>query len=132
MSAMRNDEDAVTTPPGAVTTPPGGTAESSAPRGRRRRRLLFVTVLVEVLGTVIARRAGYALGLGTLVRCNSRHVFTTIWIPGVSVKALRVGWWRVQWCPVGRHWTVVRPVREADLSEIELRSARSHRDLRLP
>jgi hypothetical protein len=85
-----------------------------------------------VLGAVVARRAGYAIGLNTPVRCNAGHIFTTIWIPGVSVKALRLGWWRIQWCPVGRHWTVVRPVKDADLSESELSLAREHRDLRLP
>jgi hypothetical protein len=107
-------------------------ATASAPTRRRRRRLLRFAIAAEVLGAVVARRAGYAIGLNTPVRCNSGHIFTTIWIPGVSVKSLRLGWWRLQWCPVGRHWTVVRPVKDVDLSESELSSAREHRDLRIP
>jgi hypothetical protein len=103
-------------------------------RGRRRgRRLVLIgTLAAEVLGAIIARRRGYAIGFSTLVRCHAGHLFTTIWLPGVSVKSLRLGWWRIQRCPVGRHWTVIRPVRAADLSESEVRSASEHRDVRLP
>ena len=39
------------------------------------------------------------------------HLFTTIWIPGGSLKSLRFGWWRYQRCPVGHHWSVVTPVK---------------------
>ena len=116
----------------AAEVGPDRAAAGSSSRRRRRRRVLLVTAAAEVLAAVLARRAGYAIGLNTPVRCNSGHLFTTVWIPGVSVKALRLGWWRVQWCPVGRHWTVVRPVKDADLSESELRLAQDHRDLRIP
>jgi len=101
-------------------------------RRRRRRGVLIGTLAAEVLGTIVARRRGYAIGLSTLVRCHAGHLFTTIWLPGVSVKSIRLGWWRIQRCPVGAHWTVVRPVRAADLSESELRVARERRDVRLP
>ena len=66
--------------------------------------------------TLGARAAGYKLGLNTPVRCRAGHVFTTIWIPGVNLKALDLGIARVQRCPVGEHWSLVRPVRDADLS----------------
>jgi hypothetical protein len=116
-----------------MTAEPTASGEERRHRRRRRRRVLTSgAVAANVIGTIVARRRGYAIGLHTLVRCRDGHVFTTIWIPGVSLKALRLGWWRVQHCPVGRHWTVVRPVREADLSDFELRSARENRDLRLP
>ena len=67
-----------------------------------------------------------------LVRCRAGHLFTTIWIPGASVKSLRLGPWRVQRCPVGHHWTVVTPVRDADLSSRQRRAASKHHDIRIP
>lgn len=67
-----------------------------------------------------------------VVRCRSGHLFTTIWIPAASVKSLRLGWWRVQRCPVGRHWSLVTPVNEADLTEDERRRAHEAKDIRLP
>jgi hypothetical protein len=33
---------------------------------------------------------------------------------------------------VGHHWTLVRPVRDADLSARDRIRARTHRDVRLP
>ncbi len=67
-----------------------------------------------------------------VVRCRRGHLFTTIWIPGVSVKSARLLAWRFQRCPVGSHWSLVTPVREADLTEEELRLAHERRDIRLP
>jgi hypothetical protein len=85
-----------------------------------------------VAGTALAQRAGYQLGRNTVVRCRRGHLSTTIWIPGASVKAVRLGWWRFQRCPVGDHWTLVSPVRSADLTEEQRRSALQQRDVRLP
>lgn len=97
-----------------------------------RRRAAAAMLVGMALSTAAARRRGYRLGRDTVVRCRQGHLFTTIWIPGASLKAVRLGWWRFQRCPVGRHWTLVRPVREGDLSEEELRRARETRDVRLP
>ena len=94
--------------------------------------LPVVLVVVLVLGTLLARRRGYAVGGETVVRCLQGHLFTTIWIPGGSLKAVRLGWWRLQWCPVGDHWTVVAPVRDMDLTDEERRFAAQHRDSRIP
>ena len=99
---------------------------------RNRRKLVGLLLVLDALGTLLARTRGYRFGRKTLVRCHSGHLFTTIWIPGGSLKALRLGWWRVQFCPVGRHWTVVEPVREADLSLREKLTARRHRDIPIP
>jgi hypothetical protein len=99
---------------------------------RPKRRFLLGVVAFYVAATVVARRLGYGFGTETVVRCRRGHLFTTIWIPGVSVKAVRLGWWRLQRCPVGDHWSLVVPVREADLSEDERHAAREHRDLRIP
>ena len=75
---------------------------------------------------------GYPVGGNLIVRCRQGHVFTTIWIPSVSFKALRLGWWRVQRCPVGRHWSIVVPVRDSEISDDERQLARQRHDLRLP
>jgi hypothetical protein len=72
------------------------------------------------------------VGGNVIVRCREGHLFTTIWIPGASVKALRLGRWRYQRCPVGNHWSLVTPVRESELTEEERELAHSHRDIRLP
>ena len=67
-----------------------------------------------------------------VVRCRQDHLFTTLWIPGGSVKSLRFGWWRFQRCPVGRHWSIVTPVKTAALTEEERRTAAETRDIRIP
>jgi hypothetical protein len=82
--------------------------------------------------TVVARRLGYKLGTGTHVRCRQGHLFTTVWIPGVKLKALDLGIARLQRCPVGNHWSLVTPVRDSDLTEQERNLARQHRDVRIP
>jgi hypothetical protein len=99
---------------------------------RNRAKIVGLLLGLEVFGTLAARLRGYRFGRNTLVRCHSGHLFTTIWIPGASLKALRLGWWRVQFCPVGRHWSIVTPVKEADLSVREKRSARRHKDIPIP
>ncbi|HLH66879.1 MAG TPA: hypothetical protein VKV27_14375 [Solirubrobacteraceae bacterium] len=81
---------------------------------------------------LLARRRGSLLTLDTVVRCRAGHLFTTWWIPGASIKALRLGLWRLQRCPVGAHWTLVSPVRAAGLTENERAEAATHHDLRVP
>ncbi|HTX07722.1 MAG TPA: hypothetical protein VME22_03865 [Solirubrobacteraceae bacterium] len=95
--------------------------------------LIVVVVAVLLLVTVAGRRSGYSgFGGNTVVRCKQGHVFTTYWVPGVSLKAIRLGVSRFQYCPVGRHWTLVTPAREADLTEEERESAAQHHDVRVP
>jgi len=103
-----------------------------ARRRRRRRRLLFWLFAADVVATVIGRRQGYGFGGNTIVRCRQGHLSTTIWIPGVSLKSVRLGWWRIQRCPVGPHWSVVTPVRAVDLTADEKRGAAEVRDVRIP
>ena len=95
-------------------------------------RTVLIVAGVIAGGTLIARRLGYNLGTNTIVRCRQGHLFTTIWIPGVKLKELDLVVARVQRCPVGKHWSLVVPVREADLSEAEIQLAREHRDIRIP
>lgn len=108
--------------------------EPSKPRAKKtfRRTLLAAALAVDVLGTIAARRRGYKLGPHTIVRCRRGHLFSTIWIPGASLKALRLGWFRVQRCPVGGHWTLVHPVRASDVGFVQRRRALARRDVRVP
>ena len=101
---------------------------------KRKRRLVIFAGFVAgwTVGSVIAVRQGYRFGWNVAVRCRRGHLFSTVWIPGASVKALRLGYWRVQWCPVGRHVGLVRLVREADLTEAERSAAAAHHDVPVP
>ena len=80
----------------------------------------------------MARRLGYKVGGNVVVRCRQGHLFTTIWVPGASLKAIRLGWARLQRCPVGKHWTLVTPVKDATLTQEERRRAGQHHDVRIP
>jgi hypothetical protein len=92
----------------------------------------LVVVGVLVAATLVARRLGYKVGGNVVVRCRKGHLFTTLWIPGVKLKAVDLGVARVQRCPVGRHWSLVVPVRDADLTDEERQFARAHHDVRIP
>ena len=97
---------------------------------RKAIALALISLLAETI--VVARRRGYLMGADTVVRCRNGHLFTTIWIPGVSVKAVRLGWWRFQRCPVGPHWSFVTPATVSDLTDEERQLASEHRDVRIP
>ncbi len=101
---------------------------------KRKRRLVITAgvVIAYAVGTLIARSQGYSFGRNVVVRCRQGHLFTTVWSPGASLKAVRLGFWRVQWCPVGRHVTLVRLLRDADLSELEREFAAERHDLPVP
>jgi hypothetical protein len=101
------------------------------PRKRHRRKLgvAFAAFVVE-LGAVWLR-AGRPGG-NVVVRCRDGHLYTTLWIPGASIKSVRLGPWRLQRCPVGRHWTLVTPVKESGLSGRQRRRAREIKDIRVP
>jgi hypothetical protein len=100
------------------------------PHSRRQRRLLLAGALL--LEPTLMKLRGYPIGGDLIVRCRQGHLFRTIWIPGASVKAIRIGWWRIQRCPVGRHWSVVVPVRDDELADDERQLARQRHDIRLP
>jgi hypothetical protein len=96
---------------------------------RRRRPIGIFGILVEAFALWL--RSG-RVGGHVVVRCRSGHLYTTIWLPGVSLKSARLGWWRLQFCPVGRHVSLVSPVRESELSARQRRVARRRTDLRIP
>jgi hypothetical protein len=86
----------------------------------RRRALIVFGLLLEPV-TLWLR--GLPIGGWLVVRCRKGHLFRTLWIPSVSVKALRLGFLRIQRCPVGRHWSIVMPVRESELGAGDRRLA---------
>jgi hypothetical protein len=107
---------------------------SAQHRRSPRRRLAALAVVAAAVGAEAAalRRHGWGLAGEVVVRCRQGHLFTTLWIPGASVKALRLGWWRVQRCPVGHHWSLVSPVDRPELTPEEAQAAAQHHDVRLP
>jgi hypothetical protein len=70
--------------------------------------LIVVLVIFAALaaGVVLAWRLGaQSRRRDVLVRCRDGHVFTTAWIPDTLALI------RLQYCPVGAHWTTVTAVR---------------------
>ena len=99
-----------------------------------RRAIKPVLIIVGVIAgaTLIGRRLGYNFGPNTIVRCRKGHLFTTIWIPGVKLKELDLIVVRIQRCPVGKHWSIVTPVKESGLTEEEKGIAHQTKDIRIP
>jgi len=95
-----------------------------------RRR--FTLWLVLVAGVVIAGRLNMFRRFDRPVRCSDGHLFTTIWIPGASLKAVRLGRRRVQRCPVGGHWTMVTSIDSQNACAADLEVAASTHDLKVP
>lgn len=120
-SAMANDVD-----------PPQDGAEQRRDRRARRLRVLLIAAAAFAREAIGLRALGWGIGGRVIVRCGQGHMFTTIWIPAASVKSLRFGMHRFQRCPVGRHWTMVTPVRLSELSDDERRAAEANRDIALP
>jgi tricorn protease-like protein len=93
---------------------------------------VFVYVVARV-GASAGQKRGYSgMGGDTIVRCSRGHLFTTKWIVGASVKAVRLGYKRYQRCPVCEKWRIVVPVRDDELSDEDRRVAAEHRDTKLP
>lgn len=109
-----------------------GSGRSGCRCSRRAGRALLLSTGVIAASWLVARKRGYKLGPNTVVRCRAGHLFTTVWIPGVKLKAIDLGFARIQRCPVGHHWTLVRPVRDAELTDEERASAAAHHDNRIP
>jgi len=105
--------------------------KEQARRRRKQRALAIGAAVVATEALILRKRTGRFAG-NVVVRCRGGHTFTTLWIPGASVKAVRLGWWRVQRCPVGHHWSIVTPVDDEQLDEAERRAARAMHDLPVP
>jgi hypothetical protein len=80
--------------------------------------ILLVVAASFVVANVAVRRKGYSIPGKTIVRCSKGHLFTTTWVEGGSLKAVRLGpLTRYQRCPVGKHWAIVHPVKNEDLAD---------------
>lgn len=67
-----------------------------------------------------------------IVRCSRGAYYETLWVPFVSVRAIRLGPQRLQRCPVHRRWEMTRIVPDGDLTPQVLREARTHLAGRVP
>ncbi|MDA8295706.1 MAG: hypothetical protein M0004_03795 [Actinomycetota bacterium] len=108
--------------------------EAPVAKARLSRKTMAAFGVAAAIGVESAAvlRKGYRPAGDVIVECRAGHRFTTLWIPGASLKAVRLGFVRFQRCPVGAHWSIVKPVRADSLSEEELAAARGVHDRRLP
>jgi hypothetical protein len=94
--------------------------------------VVFVYVIARMEAAAGQKRGYSGMGGDTIVRCSRGHLFTTKWIVGSSVKAVRLGYKRYQHCPVCKKWRIVVPVRDDELSDEDRRVAAEHHDTKLP
>jgi hypothetical protein len=86
--------------------------------------VLIVLAISAVIVNVVVRRKGYSIPGKTVVGCSKGHLFTTTWIEGGSLKAVRLGASdEVRALPVGNHWAIVHPVKGEDLDDEDRRIA---------
>ena len=100
--------------------------------GNRRKHGLRIGLASAIAEAIMLWARTGRIGGNLVVRCRRGHLYTTIWLPAMSVKSVRLGIWRIQWCPVGRHFSIVTPVKESDLPIMQRRAARAQRDLPIP
>ncbi len=101
--------------------------DNMEPTGRKGGTVIGVWILVGAVIVVVVvfgvqnalmRRRGYTIPGKTVVRCSAGHQFTTTWVEGGSLKAVRLGpTTRFQRCPIGNHWAIVHPVKDGDPSQ---------------
>jgi hypothetical protein len=91
---------------------------------------LSLEVAVPIIAAVVLLKVGVAklrgrpaLGGEIVVRCSQGHLFMTNWSSLGSFTSIRLGSARFQHCPVGDHWSLVRPVKDADLTAEDRRIA---------
>lgn len=83
---------------------------------------LPIIAAVVILRVVVSKARGRpALGGHIVVRCSQGNVFTTTWSPMGSLTSIRLGAARWQRCPVGNHWSLVKPVNDSELTDEDRR-----------
>jgi hypothetical protein len=83
--------------------------------------LPIVAVLVIAKVVYALKKGRSPIASGIVVRCGRGHVFRTVWSPLGSLTSIRLGFARLQHCPVGHHWSLVRPVDDSDLTDDDRR-----------
>ena len=68
----------------------------------------------------------------SIVECSGGAYYSTIWVPSVSFKAIRLGSTRVQRCPIHHKWEKTWLVAPDTLEPEVLAKARATRDSRIP
>jgi hypothetical protein len=76
--------------------------------------VIAAVVLIRVVAAKMRGRP--VLGGEIIVRCRQGHLFLTNWSALGSLTSIRLGSARFQHCPVGDHWSLVRPVKDSDLT----------------
>jgi hypothetical protein len=92
--------------------------------------VLAVVALSVVVANLIIWHRGYSIPGTTVVRCSNGHLFTTRWIEGGSLRAVRLGpktrYQRqrpgINTARWGHHWAIVHPVKADQLTEEERRA----------
>jgi hypothetical protein len=89
---------------------------------------LPIIAAVVILKVAVSKARGRpALGGKIVVRCSKGHVFTTTFSPLGSLTSIRLGAARFQRCPVGNHWSLVKPVNDSELTEEDRREPATQR-----
>ena len=65
----------------------------------------------------------------TIVRCERGALYSTLWWPWGSFKAIRLGGTRIQRCPVHHQWEKTQKVDVTRLSPDEITSAEAITDI---
>ncbi len=68
----------------------------------------------------------------TIVKSDCGHLYATIWIPLISLKAVRMGNRRFQHCPVCRPWAWTEQADVSQLTAEEVAQAQQREDLPIP
>jgi hypothetical protein len=92
--------------------------------------IIAVVIIAKVV--LSFSRGRRAIAGDVIVRCGKGHVFRTSWSPLGSLTSIRLGSARFQHCPVGDHWSLVRPVNDADLTDDDRRMLVHNDRKRLP
>jgi hypothetical protein len=74
---------------------------------------------------------GFSAGV-VIVRCARGGLFEDLWIPMASLKAIRLGPFRIQRCPVHNRVEIVQQVDPATLTDAELAQAARYPAGRIP
>ncbi|GAB2645177.1 hypothetical protein GCM10027169_11470 [Gordonia jinhuaensis] len=67
----------------------------------------------------------------TIVRCERGGLYSTLWWPWGSFKAIRLGPTRIQRCPIHHKWEKTRQVDVRELSPSEIADAEAVTDSRI-